>query len=76
VEHHSGKNASVKEPTGVDRLDLVKRIGRIEKDMQGQCMALSDGVMSEYHSIMFGSVEDYLLKFEHHLRSTHGKGSH
>jgi hypothetical protein len=40
--------------------------------MQGQCMALSDGVMSEYHSIMFGSVEDYLLKFEHHLRSTHG----
>jgi hypothetical protein len=76
VEHHSGKNASVKEPTGADRLDLVKRIGRIEKDMQGQCMALSDGVMSEYHSIMFGSVEDYLLKFEHHLRSTHGKGSH
>jgi len=44
--------------------------------MQGQCMALSDGVMSEYHSIMFGSVEDYLLKFEHHLTSTHGKGSH
>jgi hypothetical protein len=76
VEQHSGKNKVANESAGSDRLDLVKRIGRIEKDMQGQCMVLSDGVMSEYHSIMFGSVEDYLLKFEHHLRSTHGKGSH
>jgi hypothetical protein len=76
VEQYGGKNKIANESTQSDRLDLIKHINRIEKDLQAQCMVLSDGVMSEYHSIMFGSVEDYLLKFEHHLRSTHGKGSH
>lgn len=76
MEAQRGTDGGVKGADGSVNFSPQFKALKVEEDLKAQVMALSGGNTQEYNSIMSGSVEVYLRKFEHHIKSNaHGEGT-